>query len=864
MDLLERDAAHAALFEYLAETTSGRGRCVLVAGEAGIGKTSLVQHFASQVATPAVWGYCDSLFTPRPFSPIHDVASALGRDVVEALAAGERDRIFQSVFAALQSASPPILVLEDLHWADEATLDLLVFLGRRLHTHPSLLIGTYRDELAASHPLRVALGRIATASAIRRISLPPLSVAAVARLVERSEIDIDPVEVHRQTGGNPFFTSQVVQAGFDHVPSGVVDAIAALTANLSGDALELLSIATLCGSRVELDVLNKICNRGALSEAAGSGIIRLEGQTVVFRHELVRRAVAERVDPAATPTLHRAILHALEERAQNGDAPRLAYHAEAAGDAERAIGYGDAAATAAAAVGGHREAAAQLARVLRFGRGLKPEQRAIYLERRSYECYLTDQLTDAIATRNAAIDAWRSLGHQLRLGDSLRSLSRYAWYAGDGPLAQRAADEAIEVLEKLPATPELAMAYSNRSQLHMLQADYTEAIRWGERAISLAERFGHTETLVHALNNVGSSEAGLRNDDGYVKLERSLGLAKQQGLDEHIARAYTNLACSALFAGDYSTARPYLDEGFSYCYERDLDSWTLYLAAMRSRFLLEQGEWDAALQISQWLHSERHVETAITRSIALLVDGIVGARRGMSRPDLLDEALELALPTGEAERIGYIRAARAEAAWLKGDMKQALEEGTAGLEVSLEAESGAITGVAAVWFARVGGAPPLTLDPIDPIRLELEGDLDDAAEAWGALGCVYEAALCGARSDDRALVREATTTLLDLGAKATLAALDRDRRTTGLRPLPRGPRFTTAANPGGLTPRETEVLHLVAEGLRNAEIATRLFLSEKTVDHHVSSVLRKLGVATRGAAAAWAREQQTRSGFDAK
>lgn len=861
MNLLERENALAALTDYRSEAATGSGRCVLISGEAGIGKTALIRHFVAEADARAFWGYCDGLFTPRPLGPVHDVATELGQDVADALEDGDRQRLFKSVLRGIASPAPGILIIEDAHWADDATLDLLVFAVRRIHEVPALLVVTYRDDLPAMHPLRLALGRVASAASIRRITLPPLTVAAVARLLTARGTDLDPVYVHRETGGNPFFVSETLQAGLDRVPQGVADAIAARTAALPIAAAEALSAAALCGSRVELEVVSEVIaatEQGAIVEAAASGVVQVEGRSLVFRHELVRRALERSVDPTRAKDLHRAILAALEKRALGDeDAARLAYHAEQAGEIERVTAYADAAATAAHAVGAHREAAAQLSRLLRCGKALTREQRAHYLERRSYECYLTDQLADALATQKTAVDAWRALGNARRLGDSLRALSRFAWYGGDRQLAQSAADEAIDILEKQPLGRELAMAYSNRSQLYMLQADYSEAIDWGERAIALAERCDDAESLVHALNNVGSSQAGQGDEGGYLKLERSLQFAQQHGFQEHIARAYTNLGCSALFASDYPTARPYLDAGFTYCYDHDLDSWTLYIAAMRSRLLLEQAEWDAALQIARWLLSQRKVETAITRSIALIVEGLIAERRGGDGEARLVEALDLALPTGEADRIAYVRVARAETRWLRGDLAGAVDEAQAALSVALETESGGTRGLASVWLARVGGQPPEGIQVIEPIQLELRGAFEEAAIAWRAIGCVYDASVCAARSTTRGVVRDAATTLLSLDATAATTALERWRRAAGLGALPRGPRRSTRANPAGLTPREMEILGLLAEGLRNVDIARRLFVSEKTVDHHVSSVLRKLGVPSRGAAAARARELQS-------
>jgi hypothetical protein len=188
------------------------------------------------------------------------------------------------------------------------------------------------------------------------------------------------------------------------------------------------------------------------------------------------------------------------------DPARLAHHAEGAGDGAAVLEHAPVAARRAAGLGAHREAAAQYARALRFADGLAPVALAELLEGHSYECYLTDQLDDAAASRRRALACWRARKDRGREGDTLRWLSRLAWLQGRNAEAGRAGREAVELLEGLAPGAELAMAYSNLAQLGMLAHDVDQAVAWGERAIALAERLGQTEILVHALNNVGTAQ----------------------------------------------------------------------------------------------------------------------------------------------------------------------------------------------------------------------------------------------------------------------------------------------------------------------------------------------------------------------
>jgi predicted ATPase len=218
--LLERDTQLASLAEYAGEARQGDGRLVLIAGEAGVGKSALVEQLERGLPEATwYWGACDGLFTPRPLGPLFDIASKLGGELLELCRAeAPREELFS---ALLRQVSAPgelrVLVVEDIHWADEATIDLLRFLGRRLRDIPVLLLATYRDEgLRATDPLQIALGDLTTGRCLRRLGLPPLSPGAVAVLADGS--GLDPAALYRLTGGNPFYVSQAVQAGMGEAP----------------------------------------------------------------------------------------------------------------------------------------------------------------------------------------------------------------------------------------------------------------------------------------------------------------------------------------------------------------------------------------------------------------------------------------------------------------------------------------------------------------------------------------------------------------------------------------------------------------------------------------------------------------------
>jgi DNA-binding CsgD family transcriptional regulator/tetratricopeptide (TPR) repeat protein len=566
--------------------------------------------------------------------------------------------------------------------------------------------------------------------------------------------------------------------------------------------------------------------------------------SVAFRHELARLAIEESVAPQRRRALHAKLLASLAGR---GSDARIAHHAEAAGDDEALLEHATRAAEHAAALGAHREAAAHYASALRAGRALPDADIASLLERRSYECYLTGDLEEALAARRSALDRYRRTGERLRQGDQLRWISRLSWFAGHNQEAEEAANGAIEVLEPLSPGPELAMAYSNIAQLRMLAYDFEQAIEWGERALGLADELGDREILVHALNNVGSAEwqAGL----GSERLERSLALALEAGLQEHVARAYTNLGTIAVRSHDFDRAEAVLADGIAYTTERDLDSWRLYMMGFRAKTALVRGRWDEAAEDAASVLADPR-SAPISQVMAFVVQGLVRARRG--DPDSaasLDAALELAELTGEPQRLLPVAAARAEGALLRGDRQTAVAEASRFDVTELRERWSA--GELAVWLARAGAGD--VVDVPGPYALELAGRHEEAAAWWRDRECRYEAAMALGGSSQERLLREAYEELAGLGARPAAALVARRLRELGARDLPRGPRRSTRQNPALLTAREVEVLGLISEGLRNAEIAERLFLSTRTVDHHVASILRKLDVHSRGEASAAAR-----------
>ncbi len=851
MELIERDTFLNLLQQQFNNTGEGEGHCVFVSGEAGIGKTSLVKAFCNEHDSDCniYLGACDALFTPRPLAPLYDIIWQVNRDLWPAgQNIEERSELFGRFYRELSNRKEKsIIVFEDIHWADEATLDFIKFFARRIAHLQCLFILTFRDdEIHARHPIRTVLGQLSPDS-FTRMQLMPLSRQAVEKM--SLEKGYDGENVYTISGGNPFYVNEILASYSPGIPDNIKDSILSVynrQDEKTRTAWDLLSILPEGFNIKYLETIDPLYS-GAIQNSLESKIIILKDETLFFKHEIYRRTIEASLSPFTRVRYNKKMLDVFRKSfEQNQDFEKIVHHAKNANEYELVVQYAPLAAERAACIGSHIEASKLYLTAIEYYQGNDKKILTQFYESYAYECYLTNQIKEAIIYTGKSLNLWKEKNNDEKIGNCLRFLSRLWWFDGNGKKARAYGSEAVEILKGQSSSKAKAMAFSNMAQLKMLSDEYDECLLWGERSIVIAKELNDDEIISQALTSMGSALMlrELSIDKGMPLLQQSMEIALKKSYHEGVARAYIEMGSNGIIIKDYPFAKKILEEGINYCDRKDLDSMKLYMLGWLARLNLETGFWDEAYGNAIKLIENEDLLPVIKIS-ALTIAALIKMRKGGEGAlSLLLEAKDMAFETMELQRIVLVSFALLEYEWITGEA--ILETGTINKVIDMMEEVGKISKQSKFyyWLSKARKQfPQLGQIYLTDTESNQLPPLQEAAK-WKKIGCPYEHALAlfEGSEDDK---RRTLAVLQELGAEAVCKKLKLEMRMLGIKSIPRGIRKSTLANSALLTNRELDILLLLKEELQNKEIAARLFISPKTVDHHISSILFKLNVNSR-------------------
>lgn len=850
--ILERDELLGQLAAHAESASHGAGSLLLMAGEAGAGKSVLVRAFVASCDrhTRVITGACDPLTTPRPLSPLHDFTYDTSGWLADLTFGNDTMEVFRAVLAKLKSSTRPvIMVIEDVHWADEATLDFVRFIGRRVASSMALVICTYRDdEVGPDHPMRQVIGQLLPLPSTVHLMVPALSLHAVKKLAEGTSLDAR--SLHQLTGGNAFFVTEVIASG-TALPPTVQDAVLARVATLQRGPREVVEAVSIAPRDLEVEHAKLLVGGVAdsVDRALSSGVIQSDGHRLKFRHELARVAVEDSIPPARRHDLHGRLLALLLHEDPPNHA-RLAHHAVRAHSPGLVVEHAPLAAREAAERGARREAVMLFRAALDQSHLLEDLSEALLRFELGRELRKVDQPEAAFAELNRAVAYFRATGEEERLAAVLSECQPVLWSLGRLDEVWEASREALGILRPRGPSEALGMALYRCAHHHMLARHAAPAIEAADEAFATGVAVGSADVVWLATMIRGTVEIVL--GDGPTGV-RQLRACREQAVAMG-DRYFEAIALSMLGSGAgecrlYGAALDALEDSTQLAVANDADYAASYDQAWKARIAFEQGRWDDAVAESDTAMRISARSEGITYLTAMGALGRVRVRRGdPGGRELLTDVVE-AGRTNELQHVWSPLAGLAEYHWLRGDVTAMIDVLREPYERALDTDSRWARGELGFWLWRSGALDAAPAGAAEPYALQIAGDWRAAAAAWADIGCPYEAALALADGDSAAQL-EAVATFDALGAGPMARATRETLRRAGVTSIPRGPRTSTRANPGGLTDRQLQVLRLIGEGRSNADIADALHLSRKTVEHHVSAILGKLDVTSRDEAVA--------------
>ncbi|MEM8773293.1 MAG: LuxR C-terminal-related transcriptional regulator [Pseudomonadota bacterium] len=850
--LLERTDAILSLTTHADDARGGMGHTVYLLGEAGAGKTTLLRAFEAQMAAATVLrAACEDLSIPEPLGPLRDLAFDAGVDL-DALLTQEKDRlaVFLHLLDAITNSDGlTLLLVEDLHWADEATLDFLRFVSRRIKRHGILLLITARDDEAEGRPqVRRAIGGVSP-SDFTRLVLEPLSLEAVTQLAVGHALS--PEEVHQRTGGNAFYVSEMLRGSESEALRSVQDTVLSRIASASPDVRSALEAVSIFPRRAEWDLALRVSgvDESAFDAAIEAGLMEDTGTYLAFRHEIARQAVETSLRTGRRMRLNTTLLEALQALGSASTARQL-HHARQAADTDQIAHLAPLAAREAFAAGANQQAADYFTIAVELADEENKPAFAALLFDAGEACRFVGRLGEAVNLLERALTIVPE--NTALQGRILQRLSRAQWAAGCKLQSRRLGDASLDVL-KGKETEDLAMALASRAQVAMSDYDMEMAHDLASQAEDMARRLGRTDIISHALSTM--SLTSLFDSARMNKMyEDSIKAAQNAQSPVNLVRCYANGGVVNWYGLRFQDALDLCEKAISTAYETDTTEQIEFHRGYRAYNLERLGRWDEALEEAADVLS-RPLESASPAIMLRLAMARISIRRGES--DGADEEADIIERLGLEEdrrHVCDVAAFVAERAWL------GLSDPDAAQKVMDAALAEPIKPMLVEelwdWQRRLTPSRPVleSADLHAPYRAAMAGDWEGSAEGWKKAEDPYHEALALADGPDPAVAR--SLEILDrLGAGKVRDQVLAQAKARGLTvDQPVNSRQSTREHPAGLTKRQMDVLTLMNDGLSNAEIGERLFISPKTVDHHVSAILGKLEVSSRGEAAAFARD----------
>jgi DNA-binding CsgD family transcriptional regulator/tetratricopeptide (TPR) repeat protein len=710
---------------------------------------------------------------------------------------------------------------------------------------------TYRDsEVAGEYLLRQAIGDLVTSSSTVWMGLSPLTRAGVRSLAGATGSSGD--ALYERTGGNPFFVTEVLASPEDDVPTSIRLAVLARTARLDPSARSVLDAVSIVPGRVERWLIAAISERpdSGIDTCVAAGVLTTDGGSVEFRHELARRAVEEDLATGTRRTLNQRAADALNSR-PGSDPARIAHHAEHAGDDQMLAASARVAFLVAASRTGHREAARHAERALSVPQFLSDDQVADLQMKLASSLIALARCEQAVVLAHEAIDHWRSGDDDLHEAEALLVLSSALVTLGRTARAMEPLGRAIELLERREPGRQLAAAYMRLASVHMLARERDPAVEWGERAIALASQHDDPALLGRALIVAGIADVMSGQFDGLARVRSGIELGRRHDLPEVVVHGFTQIGSGCGELRRYDQAMPALIEGLGLATTHSFETHRRYQTAWLARCRFDLGQWDEAEALARDAMTGSATDV-MARFVGLNTLGWLRARRGEADVfPLLDEALVVARESSHLQRLWPNAIARAEAGWLDGTLESHLALLEEVYELAMQLGHRLAIGEISVWLQRAGSLPVSMVGAAQPFDSWIAGDLMVASAGFRSMGCPYESASVLADTGEVSSLREAWATFQRLGAAPMASRVEAQLHALGVRVSPSvAARKESPNRASGLTDREVEVLRLVAAGFTNPQIATTLYISRKTAEHHVSNILMKLGASTRAQAAA--------------